>query len=204
MEQTRIWDRLAENYAASPIRDEQTYQKKLALTQQYLDSHSEVLEFGCGTGSTALLHSPYVKHILATDFSQGMIDIANAKLSEHSPDNVTFKCTTLLDLDSPDESFNAVLGLNVLHLLPDYEAHIQRSWALLKPGGVFATSTVCLPWFVTAPLRLGSVIGVIPRVQRISADHLESAMVDAGFSIVEKLVKGNRIQSVFLIARKTA
>jgi ubiquinone/menaquinone biosynthesis C-methylase UbiE len=39
----------------------------------------EVLEFGCGTESTAIAHAPYVKHIQALDISSKMIDIAQGK-----------------------------------------------------------------------------------------------------------------------------
>jgi len=37
------------------------------------------LEFGCGTGSTALLHASFVKHMTATDISDEMIEIAKQK-----------------------------------------------------------------------------------------------------------------------------
>ena len=35
-----------------------------------------VLEIGCGTGMTAVIHSPFVNHYHATDISSGMIEIA--------------------------------------------------------------------------------------------------------------------------------
>jgi cyclopropane fatty-acyl-phospholipid synthase-like methyltransferase len=35
----------------------------------------EVLEFGCGTGSTAIVHAPHVKELRAIDISEKMIGI---------------------------------------------------------------------------------------------------------------------------------
>ena len=65
----KFWDWIAERYARTPVADEASYKKKLQITQDYLRPGMEVLEFGCGTGSTALIHAPHVKHIHAIDIS---------------------------------------------------------------------------------------------------------------------------------------
>ncbi len=202
----RFWDRIAERYAKQPIQNPELYEKKLQLTQQYLTPEANVLEFGCGTGSTALLHAPRVNRILATDFSDEMIGIANRKLAETDLKNVEFKCATLFDLDADDASFDAVLGLNVLHLIDDYRSCIRKAHQLLKPGGVFVTSTVCLssgfnPLKLVLPL--GAALGLIPRVQFISAEELEQAITECGFVIIEKLPPTTPSRATFLIARKT-
>jgi cyclopropane fatty-acyl-phospholipid synthase-like methyltransferase len=75
----KFWDKQAERYAKSPVQDEASYQKKLQKSREYFLPEMEVLEFGCGTGSTALLHAPFVKHILATDVSANMIQISSAE-----------------------------------------------------------------------------------------------------------------------------
>ena len=76
---SRFWDKLAEKYARQPVADEEAYRTKLRVTQSYLRPDMEVLEFGCGTGSTALVHAPFVRHILAIDFSTKMLEIARGK-----------------------------------------------------------------------------------------------------------------------------
>ena len=78
----RFWDRLAEKYASQPIADQATYEQKLAITRKYLTPESEVFEFGCGTGSTALLHAPHVRYILATDVAGNMLDIGRGRAAE--------------------------------------------------------------------------------------------------------------------------
>ena len=85
----RFWDKRAEKYSQRPVGDQATYEKKLEITRSYFRPDSEVLEMGCGTGSTALSHAPLVKHILATDISPGMIDIAKGKRSEASKGQVS-------------------------------------------------------------------------------------------------------------------
>ena len=72
----RIWNWIAKRYAKSPVKNEIVYQKKLQVTQEYFKPNMKVLEFGCGTGSTAIAHASYVNHILAADFSENMLEIA--------------------------------------------------------------------------------------------------------------------------------
>jgi len=64
-----FWDKIANKYAARPIADEDAYEVKLKKTQEFFNQEMEVLEFGCGTGGTALTHAPYVKSYTAIDIS---------------------------------------------------------------------------------------------------------------------------------------
>jgi len=77
---SKIWDRFAKGYAKRRISDQASYERKLKVTQGYLRPDMELLEFGCGTGSTALIHAPHVKHILGINFSAKMIEFAQAKV----------------------------------------------------------------------------------------------------------------------------
>lgn len=92
---TRFWDRIAERYSTQPVADEATYQKKLQITREYFRPDTAVLEFGCGTGSTAIVHAPHVKHIQAIDLSSKMIEIAQARADADNVENVTFAQSTV-------------------------------------------------------------------------------------------------------------
>ena len=107
----KFWDRVAESYAKKPVRDEAAYQKKLQVTRGHLRPDMDVLEFGCGTGSTAIAHAPYVKHIQAIDISSRMIEIARGKAEAGNLKNVTFTQSDISEFSVPDQTFDAVLGL---------------------------------------------------------------------------------------------
>lgn len=202
---TRFWNKIAERYSRQPIADQETYEKKLSLTRKYLDPKARVLEFGCGTGSTAILHAPYVGEIIATDFSQGMIDIANRKLEESAIPNLRFECQTLFSADLDAARFDAILGLNVLHLMPDYKAAVKRAHSLLVDGGIFVTSTPCLselPWLLKPLLNLGGFFGLIPKLTYFSARELKDALRESGFEIIDRLPPGKTARGLFLVARK--
>ena len=138
-----FWNRIANRYAKQPIADEAAYQKKLEVTRSYFRPEMEVLEFGCGTGLTAISHAPHVTHIQAIDISPKMLEIARARADEAQVNNVTFECATIESFEAPEASLDAVLGLSILHLLKDKEAAIAKVYQMLKPSGLFVSSTVC-------------------------------------------------------------
>ena len=116
------------------------------------------MEFGCGTGSTAITHAPYVKHIHAIDISGKMLEIAQGKAEAQNIDNLTFEQATIEEIDVPEGTWDVVLGLSILHLLDNKEEVIAKVQKMLKPGGIFVTSTHCLgdtmKWFkLVAPIR---------------------------------------------------
>ena len=144
MDRSFFWDRIAERYSKQPVTDDAAYQKKLKITREYFQPHMEVLEFGCGTGTTAIAHAPYVKHIQAIDISSKMIEICRRKADAENIENVSFQRSTIDQLRLADQTLDAVLGLSILHLLDNRREVIAKVYAMLKPGGIFATSTVCL------------------------------------------------------------
>ena len=200
----RFWDRIASRYAASPIRDEAAYQRKLEVTRGYLRPDMELLEFGCGTGSTALVHAPCVKHILAIDVSPKMIDIAQAKADAGHVTNVSFKQSNIDDFDMAEDSFDAVLGLSILHLVEDKDAVIRKVHALLKPGGIFVSSTACLGdtmKYIRLIAPAGRFLGLMPLVRVFTTTQLIDSLTSAGFAIDHQWQPGKG-KAVFIVARK--
>lgn len=204
MSQTeKFWDRMAEKYYRDPIKDMESYETKLAKTRAHLTPESEVFEFGCGTGGTAVLHAPYAKSILATDISGEMIGIAERRAAEAGVENVEFRRGTLEDLDLEEERYDMVLGLSILHLLPNRRAAMARVREVLKPGGVFVSSTAILSgmWWLWPLLAVGRLFGAVPYVKFFTRRQFLASVEESGFVIEEEWRPGNG-RTVFLIARK--
>jgi ubiquinone/menaquinone biosynthesis C-methylase UbiE len=203
---SKFWDRIAERYARKPVADESAYQKKLAVTREYLRPDMEVLEFGCGTGSTAIAHAPYVKHIQAIDISAKMIEIAQGKAEVGEVTNVTFEQAAIEDIAVPDQSLDAVLALSILHLLEDKETVIAKVHRMLKPGGVFVSSTACLGDTMKVFKLIGPIghfLGLIPLVKVFTKKELENSLTAAGFEIDHQWQPGKG-KAVFIVAKKAA
>lgn len=203
---SRFWDKTAEKYAASPISDVPSYERKLEITRSYLRTDMELLEFGCGTGSTALLHAPLVKHIRGIDFSARMIEIARAKAAEAGVANASFDVADITQLDLPEASLDMILGLSVLHLIPEHQPVLERVYRLLKPGGYFVSSTACIgdimPIFkYVGPL--GSALGILPTLNVMRRGDLIGSIERAGFTIATQWQPGPK-KAVFIVAQKPA
>jgi ubiquinone/menaquinone biosynthesis C-methylase UbiE len=182
--ETKFWNKIADRYSRRPISDEAVYEKKLDITRKYFRPDMEVLEIGCGTGTTAIAHAPHVGHILATDLAPRMIEIATEKADAANIDNVTFRASSVDALDLPDASIDAVMAHNLLHLLEDREPAIADIYRVLKPGGVFVTSTACIGDMML-PLRLivpvGRFLRLFPLVKVFSAAELKDSFEKSGF-----------------------
>ncbi len=203
----KFWDRLAERYSRQPIADEAAYRKKLEVTRSYFRPEMEVLEFGCGTGSTAITHAPHVKRIEAIDVSSKMIEIAQGRASAANVGNVTFRRSSIDELSVPGQTYDAVLGLSILHLLDNKEEVIGKVHEMLKPGGIFVTSTVCLGDSIMRYLEflvpMGRFFGLLPLVRAITAEELEASLTDAGFEI-DYQWRPSKGKTVFIVAEKPA
>ncbi|MFQ5547356.1 MAG: class I SAM-dependent methyltransferase [Woeseia sp.] len=201
----KFWDRIAERYSKKPVADEAAYQRKLEVTRQYIQPDMEVLEIGCGTGSTAIAHAPYVKHIRAIDISSKMIEIAQAKADTANVDNVTFEQACIDEFSVSDQSLDAVLGLSILHLLENKEAVIARIHSMLKPGGIFISSTACIGDTMMRYLQfivpIGKSLGLMPQVVVFTTKELEVSLTDAGFEIDYQWQPGKG-KAVFIVAKK--
>lgn len=199
-----FWDKHAERYSKRPIADEAAYQKKLEVTRTYFNPNMEVLEIGCGTGSTALIHAPYVKHIRAVDISSKMLEIAKEKADAKNVRNVTFEQSTIDDLRVADETLDAVLALSILHLLEDREAVIERVHRMLKPGGIFVSSTICLGdgmKFFKLIAPIGKFLGLMPLLRVFTSRELENSLTAAGFGI-DYIWHPGKMKPTFIVATK--
>jgi len=201
----KFWDRIAKRYAKQPVADEASYQKKLQVTREYFRPDMRVLELGCGTGSTAIAHAPYVQHITAIDVSSKMIDIARGKADAEGVSNVSFEQSTIDGFAAEPASYDAVLCLSILHLLDDWREVIERVHALLKPGGVFVSSTACIAdtpmRFLKYVVPIGTVSGLLPLLRVFTVGELKECIVRAGFSI-EYEWQPAKGKAVFIVATR--
>ena len=203
-ESARFWNKIALRYSKQPIKDTAVYQKKIQMTQAYFNADMQLLEIGCGTGSTAITHAPHVNHIHAVDISTDMLEIAKTKASDQGIDNISFECSSIAELCLENNRYDMVLALSILHLLEDKEAAISKMYNSLKPGGLFVTSTVCLGdhmKFFKYIAPVGRFFGFFPLVKVFTVAALEQSMMDAGFTI-EKNWQPGKNKAVFIIGRK--
>jgi arsenite methyltransferase len=201
----KFWNKVAARFAERPVADTEAYSAKLAATQALLKPDDVVLDVGCGTGSLALELAAYVSEVHASDLSREMIRIAERRAADQQVRNVTFHHTSIADLSFGSGTFDAVTAYNVLHLVDDRSAALATIFGLLKPGGVFVSSTACLgdsrvPFRLVLPIM--KWVGRAPPVQVFGIRALNADLRAAGFvDITEQKVSSDETNA-FLLAAK--
>lgn len=201
----RFWDRTAQRYSQRPVADEAAYQQTLDRVRARLSTHANVLEVGCGTGTTALKLAPHAKHITATDVSGKMIDIAQAKAQAQRVNNVRFVRSTVDEDWLAAGSFDVVMTFNLIHLLQDIPRSVRRMHELLTPDGLLVSKTPCIGdmnLFVRGVIPIMRVFGRAPFVNFIDKEGLQQAVVDSGFEIIETGLYPAKSHSLYIVAQK--
>ncbi len=208
----RFWDKWAKRYQRKAVPDPEAYAKKLKKTQEFLCADSNVLELGCGTGSTAMAHAPFARTILASDFSPKMIEFAQNRAGFVGIKNVTFKVS---DIESEalsatktpleKDGYDMVMAHSVLHLVSQPDAVTEFVSTRLKPGGVFVQNTPILgdtKPFLKHVFRFANKVGLLPLLHCLSKNGLFASLEKHGFSIEYEWFH-RKTDSIFIIARKS-
>ncbi|EQC47536.1 class I SAM-dependent methyltransferase [Bacteriovorax sp. Seq25_V] len=198
-----FWDNISHKYAKKAVPSQDIYEEKLSRTQKLFNKDSIVMEFGCGTGTTALIHSPFVKEIVAYDYSAGMIDIANQKKNEKQLSNVTFEVKAVEDIPFHTNTYDVIMAHSVLHLTKNNEQILKKAYDALKPGGHMVSSSGCIKEmniFIRGLIPLLASVGKAPEITTFTANEMIELHKQTGFKIYDawSYKKGE----LFLIAQK--
>ena len=139
-----------------------------------------------------------------------MIAIARDRGADQGRANVDFVQAGVGDDFENAGNHDAVVAMNLLHLLPDTAEAAAKVHDLLRPGGVFISKTLCRPqgawpWklgLMRAALPVLQLLGKAPMVRFMSVQQLEAAITGAGFEIIETGNYPAEPPRRFIVARK--
>jgi len=207
MKAEKFWDLLSTNYDAG--EGDPSGRQDLEIIHKYLQPEAAVLEYACGTGTLAIHVAGWVKEIHGIDISGKMVSTAKRKAAEQKVQNIHFTHTTIFEASYAEESFDVVMAFNILHLLANAREAIQRINRLLKPGGIFISSTPCLGekkstvnHLLTPLVLIPSRVGIIPYVQFYKIPELEKILAQTRFQIVETKIFTDGLSDYLIVARK--
>jgi len=135
----KFWNRYAKLYDFEILRfNRDAYEKIYSAISNTLDKSMDVLEIATGTGLIALHIADSVHSVQAIDFSPKMIDTAKKKVV---PKNVSFSVEDATKLSFSENTFDAVIISNALHIMPEPRLVLSNIRKVLKPGGLLIAPT---------------------------------------------------------------
>ena len=210
MEKTKqFWNKQAKKYDYNERQFDPVFNIIIPHSKTYLNANDIVLDFGCATGTKTLILADSVKHIKGLDISTDMIKDANQKKEQNKIDNVDFMCGTIYENPFKNESFNKIISYGVLHLLKDIDNVLEKIYDLLKPGGLFISSTACLQDKMAFKNRLEfssylfiKKLGIFPLHMNMFTTSDVENIVNSKFQIIEAQKIFHGISISFIVAKK--
>ena len=202
-----FWNGIAEKYAKQPVERPEAFDRKIEITRALMRPGCVVLDVGCGTGSLALRLAPSAGRVHGLDCSSEMVRIGRDKARAQGIDNVELHVGAFDDTFDhfPDGSLDGICAYSILHLVPDRADALRRMFRLLRPGGFFVTSTLCLgdTWIPYGPIiTVMRWFGKAPHVSTFTRAALEADMRAAGFVDLSAPDVGAQPTVAFFTAKK--
>lgn len=134
----KFWERFAFLYTPMMKTNDRVFDKVCDEFSKYLSSDMNVLESACGTGQITFRLAEKVNHWTATDFSPKMVEQSRKR---NKFENISFSVEDATALSYDDNTFDAVVISNALHIMPNPEKALQEIHRVLKPDGKLFSPT---------------------------------------------------------------
>ena len=132
-----FWDKNAGRYDRFMRKDAMAYEQMYELLRPVVRQKT-VLELATGTGLIAKHIVRSADHIEATDVSQEMIEQAKQGVKSAK---LYFSVQDMFHLPYADQSFDVVIVVNALHIVPEPEKALSEIRRVLKDDGVLVAPT---------------------------------------------------------------
>ncbi len=197
----KFFDRVSSKSKPEP---NQTAFKIIESSKEFLKKDNYILDFGCGSGAITNKLAKAVKAIEAIDISSGMLEFAQKQAQEKAITNINYRQVSIFDEVFKDETFDVILAFNILHYIEDMPSNVERINSLLKPNGIFISSTACMKEkrsLVRYLVSFLSKIGLVPKMISYKKVELETLIENGNFEVI-KSERISKLPEYFIVMKK--
>lgn len=151
-----FWQSYSKVYTQVMSANNKTYDAVCKELSKYIDKNKNVLELACGTGQLSFRMAGKAGTWIATDYSDNMIKEAQKR---NVDGKVSFAVADATNLTYKDESFDAVVIANALHIMPDPDKALAEIRRVLKKDGI-----LFCPTFVYKSKKSNLIIKVMEKL----------------------------------------
>lgn len=166
----------------------------------------EVAEFGCGTGYFTETIAQKANHVVATDLSNELLELAKKRLNKNP--EITIQKENCINTSFTSEKFDSVFMANLIHVVENPLKVLQESHRILRKGGMLIIVTYTnygmkLLEKIKLGIRFLKGWGKPPQhVHTFSPEKLSSLLENVGFAVEKSKLIGNRTKALYLIGKK--
>jgi ABC-2 type transport system ATP-binding protein len=180
-----------------------------AIEEKLLKEQSlgNAIEFACGTGYFTKAIAGNARHVVATDLSDKMLEVARTQLRDFK--NITIQKADCADTSFSEESFDSVFMANLIHVVDDSSQCLQESRRILRNGGsLIVVDLTGYGMSFSKKMKLGfrylRAWGLPPRGGQndMSPDELVSLVENAGFKVEDVRLLKDGANALYLKAEK--
>lgn len=196
-----FWQKIAGIYGAFMKGSDTLYDQIAHRIQSQLTEEMNILELACGTGQLSFRLADQVKLWEATDFSHAMIFEAKKRVG---PSQLYFSVKDATDLPYSDETFDAVVIGNALHIMPCPDQSLAQIHRVLKKNGmVFAPTFIHSDgWKAQMRIRLMELAG-FHTYYNWNQQEFAAYVQEHGFCVIQEELLGKAAAPLcYLSARK--
>ncbi len=169
-----FWDKTAGVYDLAEMMNGRVWREMTELTERLIPRGSRVLDCAAGTGNLSLAAAKKAESVLCTDLSHSMLRTAKAKAKAMGITNISFERKNIFHLEENDESYDAVIAGNVLHLLTDPKRAVEELWRVTKKGGRILLPTFCTKDMGSVLLKVCKLAGFRPEKEYTPRELLQA------------------------------
>lgn len=189
-----VWNFFAPVYEKA-MKTQKGIYEKIYKNIRSIVSGKTVLELATGPGLIAKNIANSAKSIVATDFAPKMIETAKKSAT---PENVTFEVADATDLRFKENSFDAVIIANALHIIPNPEKALSEIDRVLKDKGILIAPNFIFRADGKKNLwqKILSLVG-IKFAHEWTAEQFKAFLSQNGWSVTKEEILKGRIDLLY-------